>query len=255
MLVRSGAGGQLEARQEFPFISLPRLALHWRVLFSGYLVVVSVGLLMSGLQILFTHGMADGQLGLSVDDVVYSYYGNRGNSKLEAKLNSTMKDKANEHDRAALVRWAREGSSREAWDAEISGVVAANCAKCHGVIAGLPDLRTYDTIKVYTAIDEGKSVDALTRVSHIHLFGIAFIFFFVCAIFALTEGVHPRLKAAAIGMPFLFLVLDISAWWLTSWSPRFAWMTIIGGFSYNIAAAFMIVTSLWQLWIVPFRRG
>jgi len=28
-------------------------------------------------QILFTHGMADGKVGLSIEDIVYSYYGNR----------------------------------------------------------------------------------------------------------------------------------------------------------------------------------
>jgi hypothetical protein len=30
---------------------------------------------------------SDGKPGLSIDDVVYSYYGNRSNSKLENKLN------------------------------------------------------------------------------------------------------------------------------------------------------------------------
>jgi hypothetical protein len=50
---------------------------------------------MAGAQIILTHGMADGKLGVSVDDIVYSYYGNRSGSKLEAKLNGSMKDKAN----------------------------------------------------------------------------------------------------------------------------------------------------------------
>ncbi len=46
-------------------------------LFTGYLVVVAVGYLMAIVQIQFTHGMADGELGLSTDDIVYSYYGKR----------------------------------------------------------------------------------------------------------------------------------------------------------------------------------
>jgi hypothetical protein len=45
-------------------------------------------------QIMLTHGQSDGKPGLSIDDVVYSYYGNRSNSKLENKLNGSMKDKA-----------------------------------------------------------------------------------------------------------------------------------------------------------------
>jgi len=55
---------------------------------------------MAGAQILLTHGMADGKLGLSMDDIVYSYY---GNSRLEAKLNGSMKDKAPEDVRAKLI--------------------------------------------------------------------------------------------------------------------------------------------------------
>jgi hypothetical protein len=31
---------------------------------------------MAGAQIMLTHGQSDGKPGLSIDDVVYSYYGN-----------------------------------------------------------------------------------------------------------------------------------------------------------------------------------
>jgi len=50
------------------------------MLFTGYLSIVAIGYLMALVQILFTHGMADGQFGLSVDDIVYSYYGKRSGS-------------------------------------------------------------------------------------------------------------------------------------------------------------------------------
>ena len=43
-----------------------------RALFTGYLIVIGIGLLMSFVQILLTHGMADGRFGLSVTDIVYS---------------------------------------------------------------------------------------------------------------------------------------------------------------------------------------
>ena len=71
-----------------------------RTLFTGYLVVIGIGLLMSFVQILFTHGMADGRFGLSVTDIVYSYYGNREGSRLEAKLQGSIKLMASTHDRA-----------------------------------------------------------------------------------------------------------------------------------------------------------
>jgi hypothetical protein len=56
--------------------------------------LITVGLMMAGVQIMLTHGQSDGKPGLSIDDVIYSYYGNRSNSKLENKLNGSMKDKA-----------------------------------------------------------------------------------------------------------------------------------------------------------------
>ena len=65
-----------------------------KVLFTGYLCTVGIGYLFALIQILFTHGMADGKFGLSVDDIVYSYYGNRSGTILEQKLNGSMKDKA-----------------------------------------------------------------------------------------------------------------------------------------------------------------
>ena len=58
-------------------LTLGKLSLTYRVLFTGYLLVVGLGLCMAGAQIMLTHGMADGKPGLSMNDIVYSYYGNR----------------------------------------------------------------------------------------------------------------------------------------------------------------------------------
>lgn len=234
-----------------PGLNLPSLGLSLRVLFTGYLLVVSVGLLVALAQILATHGMADGRLGLSVDDIVYSYYGNRGNSRLEAKLEGTMKDKADTHDRATIVRWVRNGSSEAEWTTEINGVFVANCVKCHGAIPGLPDFRTLEGVRPYVTIDEGASLQDLTRFSHIHIFGIAFIYFFLCGIFSLAVGLPRLVKATAIAVPFAFLLLDALSWWATKWYPSFAWLTILGGIGQNLAAAFMILTSGWQMWRLP----
>lgn len=84
---------------------LPGLSLELKALFTGYILTVGLGLIVAGGQILLTHGMADGELGLSVDDIVYSYYGNRGSSRLEAKLNGSMQDKVSIEDRSEIIRW------------------------------------------------------------------------------------------------------------------------------------------------------
>ncbi len=233
---------------------LSRIDLPLRTLFTGYLVVIAMGLLMSFAQILFTHGMADGELGLSVDDVVYSYYGNREGSRLEAKLQGSMKLMASEQVKAKLIKWVRAGSPEEDWNSHVEALVAQNCVRCHGVVPGIPDYRTYAGISLVTAIDEGATVPTLARVSHIHLFGIAFIFFFVCMIFSMATGIPPWLKTAAIALPYVFLGSDVLSWWATKWVPEFAWVTIVAGGGYALSSAFMISTSLYQMWWPARRR-
>jgi len=230
--------------------ALPEVSLDLKALFTGYILVVSIGLLVAGAQILLTHGMADGEFGLSVDDVVYSYYGNRGDSRLESKLNGSMKDKANVADRTRIIRWVHDGSPEAQWENGIREVFQENCTSCHGTIPGLPDFTNYGSVTRLSKVDTGASIDSLTRVSHIHLFGIAFIFFFIGFIFSFTRGIQPGVKAALIVVPFLFLILDVAAWWMTKWYPSFAWATLVGGFVYMLASGFMLLASLYQMWVM-----
>ncbi len=232
---------------------LPTLALPVRALFTGYILVIGIGLLMSGVQILLTHGMADGKFGISLDDIVYSYRGNSSNSILETKLKGSMQDKASTEVKRELIRWAQQGASREEWDNRIGLHFQQNCVRCHSVIPGLPSFVTYEGVLPLAAIDTGETVDTLTRVSHIHLFGIAFIFFFIGYIFNHAVGIHQLLKSVLVFSPFLFLLVDVVSWWLTKWYPDFAVFTLIGGVGYAVATTIMLVTSLYQMWIMPLR--
>lgn len=234
-------------------INLTNLHVSVRILFTGYLVVIGLGLLVAGGQILLTHGMADGKLGLSVDDVVYSYYGDRQSSKLENKLNGSMEDKAPRVARQAIIKWVREGADKKQWDDSIKQNFAQNCVKCHSVIPGLPDFSSYDGVLTVAEVDEGATVSTLTRVSHIHLFGIAFIFFFVGLIFSLAVNINNTVKSMVVVMPFLFLVVDVLSWWLTKFEPNFAWLTIIAGVGYTLASIYMWSIAMWQMWGYPMR--
>jgi hypothetical protein len=52
-----------------------------------------------------------------------------------------------------------------------------------------------------------------------------------------------------ISTPFAFLVLDVASMWLTKFWPAFAWITMIGGFGYSLAATIMFATSFAQMWL------
>jgi hypothetical protein len=228
--------------------TLSRLTLSYKVLFTGFLLVIGIGLLMAGAQIMLTHGMADGKPGLSINDIIYSYYGNRTGSKLETQLNGSMKSMAPDAVRFELIQWARDGAPVLHWESKIQPLVQQYCVSCHNAESSLPNFNQLEVFEKAAAVDEGASYTALTRVSHIHLFGISFIFLFVGWIFALAE--YPtRWKLILIATPFAFLILDILSWWLTKFIPAFSWITMIGGIGYSLASTVMIFTSLAQMWL------
>ncbi|MBN2866640.1 MAG: elongation factor-1 alpha [Thiotrichales bacterium] len=235
------------------WLNLPSLSLSVKALFTGYILVAGLGLMMAGAQIMLTHGMADGKPGLSVDDIVYSYYGNRTGSKLESKLNGSMKTKATPEENLTLIEWARNDAPESEWLPKIKPIVDAKCAACHANIPTLPNVAEYKVMKEMAAVDHGAEIDALTRVSHIHLFGISFIFFFIGLIFSMAVGFNKWIKALLIFTPFAFLILDIAGWWLTKWYPGFAYLIMFGGFGYSMASAIMLFSSLYQMWIMPLR--
>lgn len=233
------------------WLNLPSLPLSIKALFTGYILVAGLGLLMAGAQIMLTHGMADGKPGLSVDDIVYSYYGNREGSKLESKLHGSMKDKATPKENLTMIQWARDGAPEGQWQPTIKPIVDAKCAACHTNTSALKDVTDYRVMQEIAKIDQGAEIGSLTRVSHIHLFGISFIFFFIGLIFSLAVGFNRWVKALLIFTPFAFLIFDIAGWWLTKLYPGFAYLTIIGGIGYSMAAAVMMFSSLYQMWITP----
>ena len=244
--------------KEIQRFTLADLTLPMKTLFTGYLLVIGLGLLFAGAQIMLTHGMADGKFGLSIDDIVYSYHGKHdaeSGSKLVSKLNGSMKDNAPPEVRMALIKWADKGAPADEWENDISFQVAQYCSPCHANIPGLANIEEKAVMDQMIKVDEGQSPATLTRVSHIHLFGIAFIFFFVGWIFTYASGISPVTKAILVFTPFAFLIVDVASWWLTKWHPGFAWFVIIGGFGYSIASTIMILTSLYQMWILPRKQA
>ncbi len=232
-------------------INLCNLGTAIKLLFTGYLSTILIGYLMALAQILMTHGMADGKFGLSLNDIVYSYYGNRSGSTLEQKLNGSMKDNASDAERFKLIQWVRDGASTETYAKEIQPIIQSRCVLCHNTNGnGIPDFSDYANLQKLTEANQGITYQSLTRVSHIHLFGISFIFMFVGLIFSLSTGVPKTLKYSAIIMPYLFLVLDIASWWLTKLNPNFALLIILGGTGLAIAFAYMWTISMYQMWFM-----
>ncbi len=222
-----------------------------KLLFTGYLTTIAAGYIMALIQILMTHGMADGQFGLSLDDIVYSYYGDRSGSVLESKLNGSMKFNAPDQERFKIIQWVRDGASENDYKQSVKQIVDQRCVLCHNAESGsLPDFSKFENLKKLSESNEGATFKSLTRLSHIHLFGISFIFMFVGVIFSFSTGIPGKYKYPAIVMPYLFLLIDIASWWLTKLSPHFAWLVILAGAGLGISFAFMWSVSMYQMWVL-----
>lgn len=234
------------------WLNLPSLNLTVKSLFTSYLLAIGLGAVLASAQILMTHGMADGELGLSVDDIVYSYHGDPSNSKIEIKLNGSMKDKASDADRLEIIKWVRNGAPKEQWNENIRDIIYTNCVSCHSTIPALPNFTQYEGVKRVAKSDtDGASATSLTRVSHIHIFAISFIFFFNGVIFSLSVGIKQWFKILIVSAPFFFLSIDVFSWWLTKIDSGFAWLTIISGIGYSACSAVTWFVSLYQMWILP----
>lgn len=84
--------------------------------------------------------------------------------------------------------------------------------------------------------------------THIHLFGMNMIFFFVGGITVfLNYGV--RLKTWLIVLPFLGVLVDIAAMWLKGYvSPLFFWLHIPGGGLFGLVFCWVSLRALNEMW-------
>lgn len=224
-----------------------------KLLFTGYLIIIAVGYCVSIGQILLTNGMADGKLDLSVDDIVYSFHGNRSGSLLENKLNGSMKNRLPDKERIEIIQWIRSGAKESAFAPRIQEIFSRYCVSCHNSVASsiIPDFTLFDNIKKRSLSNHGTSFAALTRISHIHLFGIAFIFLSVGVIFTFSASLPLKLKNFIIVMPYLFLGVDVLSWWLTKLEPLFAWAVMLSGGGLVILFVLMWTVAIYEMWFMP----
>jgi cytochrome c551/c552 len=116
---------------------------------------------------------------------------------------------------------------------------------CHdGSNPHLPNLNGFDNVKKVTEKDQGAEVFTLVRVSHIHLFGLTFIFFLMGIVFSHAYVRPVWLKCLVMVSPFAAVVIDILSWYFTKlWHP-FAWVVMGGGALYGASFAFMWFVSM-----------
>jgi len=227
-----------------------------RVLFTGALLALGMGYMFAMIYVYTSDAGKDGNPGLSVEDIVISYSGSAEGTKLESALQGPMSAMLSEADFQTIVQWVKNGATKAEYEAGIQSVVKQNCLDCHdGSNPHLSNLDGYDNISIVVARDTGKPLHTLVRVSHIHMFGVTFIFFLMGFIFSHAWIRPVWFKSLVVFMPFLCIAADVSSWYFTKLYAGFAWVVLIAGGLMGVSFAIMWFVSMYQMWFytVPDR--
>jgi hypothetical protein len=221
-----------------------------KILDSMFLLTIGLGYLFALAHTYFSHEGRDGKPGLSVQDVKIAYYGEHQQTRLGAALNGSMSGNLEYPEQKTIIfNWIENGSDEATFNEKIAPILNENCIMCHSAESdmGLPPLTSYSEVIKLTASDHGASIQSLVRVSHIHLFGIAFILFFVGRIFILCE-MPVLIKRITVAIPFIAILLDILSWFATKTFPGFAYVVVTAGGLMGVSLSIQILVSLYQMW-------
>jgi len=223
-----------------------------KLLYTAFLLLMGIGYLMALVYLYTGHEGHDGEPGVSLEDIVDNYYGNRSGTRLEAEIRGPMAEFVQQpEDRHHIVAWLQSGASEAGYRTTVRPILEQSCLECHSPDSGLNtvDLSTFAGIKTVARTDTGESLHTLMKLSHIHLFGIGLVALGIGLIFRLAT-LNLWFKATLMITPFAAVMADILAWFLTKWDPVYAYTVLIAGALLGVAWGAQILISLYQLWFL-----
>ncbi len=222
-----------------------------KLLYTAFLLLMGVGYLMALVYLYTSFEGYDGEPGVSIEDIVYNYYGNRSGTRLEAAIRGPMAGYIQLDDRHVIVEWLKSGALENDYSTVIRPILEKTCLNCHTPASGLniPDLSSYEGIKKVAEVDTGESLHTLMKLSHIHLFGVGLVALGIGLVFRLA-ATATWFKATLMVLPFAVIFVDILAWFLTKWDPFYAYTVVTAGGLLGLAWAGQMLISLYQLWFL-----
>lgn len=220
-----------------------------RILNTVFLITIGLGYLMALANLYYTHQAADGKAGLSIDDVIINYHGSNNQTRLGSAVQGIMEPNLkHKSDKEIILEWIESGADEPEYIEKIAPILNRDCIKCHTptINPSLPDLTNYKGV-AEVAHSGGATIPSLIRVSHIHLFGIAFILFFIGKIFLLCD-INVILKRIMVMIPFVAMILDVVSWFITKAIPSFGYVVVASGALMGVSMGMQIVISIYQMW-------
>lgn len=220
-----------------------------RILNTVFLLTIGLAYIMALINMYYTHQGRDGKPGLSMNDIVIMYHGSNTQTRLANAITGIMEPNLKyKGDKDVILKWIHDGAEENGYRQTIAPILNRDCILCHtpSINPALPDLSNYAGVSE-VAHSGGASLPALVRVSHIHLFGIAFILFFIGRIFLLCE-INIYVKRIAVVIPFAAMLLDVMSWFITKNISQFAYVVVLSGALMGISMGVQILLSIYQMW-------
>lgn len=220
-----------------------------RILNTVFLLTIGLGYLAALANLYYTHQGRDGKAGLSIDDVTIHYHGSTEQTRLGNAITGIMEPNLrHKSDKDVILDWIHAGAEEPEYQEKIAPILNRDCVICHtpSINPSLPDLSNYAGV-AEVAHAGGATIASLIRVSHIHLFGIAFILFFIGKIFILCD-INIYVKRIAVIIPFAAMLLDVISWFITRYIPAFSYVVVASGALMGVSMGLQILISVYQMW-------
>lgn len=231
------------------YIRFADISVSERILNTVFLLTIGLGYIAALTNLYYTYQGKDGKPGLSIADVTTHYHGSDTQTRLGSAIQGVMLPNLKfKSDADVILRWIHEGADEPEYIENIAPILNRDCILCHSpsVNPSLPDLTNYKGV-AEVAHAGGASLSSLVRVSHIHLFGIAFILFFIGKIFLLCD-INVYVKRIAVIIPFAAMLLDVLSWFITKSIPSFAYVVVASGALMGMSMGLQILISVYQMW-------
>lgn len=260
-------------------MKLHSMELPWKLLISGFLIVLSSGFGVAELYLKHTTEMADGKKGLSMDDITFTFHGDETKTALKKQVLGPMRKyfgeggdekaitKEDQADIDAVIAWNDSGHDEKGYwdptakekskDKKLVFKILDNhgCYDCHAPDATMKGnkkdspLDTFAGISKFTKPDTGMDVGRLLSISHVHLLGMGMMFLLVGAAVAAT--LFPKwLRCALIVAGLTSVLLDIFGWWFVKWyGAPLAPMVMFSGALMPAVFFINVVLCFYDMWI------
>lgn len=98
----------------------------------------------------------------------------------------------------------------------------------------------------------GMSINTLIGLAHIHMFGLLSVFWVIGYIFV-HSTISRGWRVFWSVLPYIAFLTDVAGWFLTHYFEYFVYEVIAGGTLFVLSLTVMILVSLYQMWVTPWR--